>query len=216
MENLFKNKKPNFKKMKSFGFSKDNTYKTKILDGEFELCVKVLEDNSVHTELTEISTGELYTLHLIEGAKGTFIGQVREEYQKVLSEIAEKCFDSEIFKEKTTHSVIEYITEKYGDKIECLWEKFPENGIFRRKDNKKWYAAILTVKRDRLGFDSEEIAEVIDLRAAKDDVPVLIKKDNIYPGWHMNKKSWITIILDGSMPLKEICKYIDESYKLAK
>ena len=73
MENLFKNRKPNFKKLKAFGFSKDNTYKTKILDGEFELCVKVLEDNSVHTELTEIATGELYTLHLIEGAKGTFI-----------------------------------------------------------------------------------------------------------------------------------------------
>ena len=58
--------------------------------------------------------------------------------------------------------------------------------------------------------------EIIDLRASKEDVPELIKQDNIYPGWHMNKKSWITIILDGSMNTEEIVKYIDESYNLAK
>lgn len=216
MENFFKNKKPIFEKLKKFGFSKDNIFKTKILNGEFELVVKLLPDNQVQTELIEISTGELYTLHLIDGAKGTFIGQIKEEYSKTLSDISEKCFENDYFKEKTTHKIIEYITEKYNDNIEYLWEKFPENGIFRRKDNKKWYAAILTVKRDRLGFDSDEIAEVIDLRAKKEDVPELIKKENIYPGWHMNKKSWITIILDGSMPAKEIYKYIDDSYKLAK
>jgi predicted DNA-binding protein (MmcQ/YjbR family) len=32
----------------------------------------------------------------------------------------------------------------------------------------------------------------------------------------MNKKHWFTVVLDGSVPIKEIYKYIDISYELAK
>ena len=80
----------------------------------------------------------------------------------------------------------------------------------------KWYLAILTVGKNRLGFDSDESVEVIDLRADKDALPELIKQDNIFPGYHMNKKHWISILLDGSADINEIYRYIDESYILAK
>ncbi len=38
----------------------------------------------------------------------------------------------------------------------------------------------------------------------------------IIPGYHMNKKHWNTIILDGSVPRKEIERMIGESYDLVK
>ena len=38
----------------------------------------------------------------------------------------------------------------------------------------------------------------------------------IRPGWHMNKKNWYTIILDGRIQTEEVCTRIDESYRLAK
>jgi predicted DNA-binding protein (MmcQ/YjbR family) len=38
--------------------------------------------------------------------------------------------------------------------------------------------------------------------------------DAVIPGYHMNKEHWNTIILDGSIPVLEICKMIDESYRL--
>ena len=34
------------------------------------------------------------------------------------------------------------------------------------------------------------------------------------PAYHMNKDSWITIVLDGTVPMKEICDLIDQSYFL--
>lgn len=37
----------------------------------------------------------------------------------------------------------------------------------------------------------------------------------VFPGYHMNKKSWITIILDGAMKTKRICELIDNSYALS-
>lgn len=40
------------------------------------------------------------------------------------------------------------------------------------------------------------------------------KYENIIPAYHMNKKHWNTIIMDGSVPLQEILKLIDCSYNL--
>ena len=36
----------------------------------------------------------------------------------------------------------------------------------------------------------------------------------VIPGYHMNKKHWNTVILDGSIPLKQVRAMIDDSYQL--
>ncbi len=36
----------------------------------------------------------------------------------------------------------------------------------------------------------------------------------ILPGYHMNKKHWNTIVVDGSVPSKQLKEWIDESYDL--
>ena len=39
---------------------------------------------------------------------------------------------------------------------------------------------------------------------------------SVIPGYHMNKKHWNTILLDGSVPDKEVFRWIDHSYELVK
>ena len=36
----------------------------------------------------------------------------------------------------------------------------------------------------------------------------------VQPGYHMNKKHWNTVVLDGSIPLDEVREMIDHSYDL--
>ncbi|MCM2679402.1 MmcQ/YjbR family DNA-binding protein [Echinimonas agarilytica] len=38
--------------------------------------------------------------------------------------------------------------------------------------------------------------------------------EGILPGYHMNKKHWITIYFDGSVPNNEVLRLIDNSYAL--
>ncbi|MCR9277650.1 MAG: MmcQ/YjbR family DNA-binding protein [Pseudomonadaceae bacterium] len=38
--------------------------------------------------------------------------------------------------------------------------------------------------------------------------------DGVIPGYHMNKRHWNTVILDGSVPSSEIAMMIDHSYAL--
>ncbi|PIE33795.1 MmcQ-like protein [candidate division KSB3 bacterium] len=38
--------------------------------------------------------------------------------------------------------------------------------------------------------------------------------ESVIPGYHFNKKHWNTIILDGSVPEREVLQWIDDSYTL--
>ena len=38
--------------------------------------------------------------------------------------------------------------------------------------------------------------------------------DGVLPGYHMNKKHWNTILMDGSIPDKQALQWIDDSYQL--
>jgi len=40
------------------------------------------------------------------------------------------------------------------------------------------------------------------------------KYDAVQPGYHMNKKHWITILIDGSVPDRQLKAWIDTSYDL--
>ena len=39
--------------------------------------------------------------------------------------------------------------------------------------------------------------------------------DSVLPGFHMNKKHWNTVIVDGRLSSKLILEMVDDSYKLA-
>jgi predicted DNA-binding protein (MmcQ/YjbR family) len=40
------------------------------------------------------------------------------------------------------------------------------------------------------------------------------RHSSVIPGYHMNKKHWNTVLLDGSVPDKEVFSWIDHSYDL--
>ncbi len=215
---MFENKKVNFDKLVQYGFACVHgkyIYKTELLDGEFCLTVCVTNKGDVGTEVVEVSTGELYTLHLIEGANGSFVGKIREEYETVLQDIEEKCFELDVFKSPYTRQVIDFARKEYGDEPEYLWEKFPDNAVLRRKDTSKWYAAILTVKREKLGLEGDGKVEVIDIRMNPQEQESLVDNKTYFAGYHMNKKHWLTIVLDGSVGIEEIYSRIRTSYSLA-
>jgi predicted DNA-binding protein (MmcQ/YjbR family) len=38
--------------------------------------------------------------------------------------------------------------------------------------------------------------------------------NTVLPGYHLNKKYWNTIVIDGTIPDKLLCEWIDDSYDL--
>ena len=218
VKSVFKYKKAAGDKLEKYGFAKEGgslVYRTNICENSMRLTVKV-DDGRVQTEVWDLDTDEPYTLFLVDGAAGEFVGKVREEYTSVLEDISENCFEKQIFKCDYTAAIIEYARKTYGDEVEYLWEKFPDNAVLRRRDTKKWYAAILTVPYCKFGIDREGTVEVIDMRMPTDELEKTVDDRTYFRGWHMNKKHWVTMLLDGSSPLDEIIMRLDNSYELAK
>ena len=218
-ERIFKHKKPLKDKLISYGFlpsEKGFTYTCPLEKIKMELTVTVKKDGTVKTRLIDKGTEEEYVLHLVKNASGSFIGSVKEEYEKILTHIAKNCFTEEIFKFPQSKRVIAYCRNKYGDELEHLWADAPDNAILRRKDTQKWYAAILTVSRKKLYGDSDEKVEIIDLHAKTEDIENLVDFKKYFPGFHMNKKHWITVILEDTLSDEELFERIDQSYELGK
>lgn len=215
---FFHNRKANPEKLLAYGFDWDNSgycCTAEIAEGHFLLVVSISDSGEVRTQVVDKETGDEYILHRTAKATGAFVGMVKADYEAVLAEIAEKCFDPDVFKSEQAKQIIAYVREKYGDELEFLWKKFPDNAIWRRKDTNKWYAAILTVSARKLGQDSDEVMEIIDLRMKPEEIVQIVDNQTYFPGYHMNKKHWITICLDGSVPTDEICGRMDISYQLA-
>ena len=77
--------------------------------------------------------------------------------------------------------------------------------VIRHKDNKKVFAWIFE-KDDNIWINVKCNPEWRDFwrNAYK----------SVLPGWHLNKEHWNSIILDGTVPDKEIKRMIEESYDL--
>ena len=219
LKDFIKDKKIDFKKLEEFGFKlKDNSYyyHTSLLKNQFKMSVKISLDNSIFTEIIDTETNEAYVLHLLEIKRSGYSEKVYKAYSEVLEKIQKECFKDERFKANYTKEIIDYINNKYGDKLEFLWEKSPKNAVVRRKSTKKWYAAILTISKRKIGLNSYELVEIINLHNSQEEIEKLIDNKKYFPAYHMNKKHWCTICLDGTVELKEIYKLIDISYELAK
>ena len=219
LENLLKNKTVIFENLKKYGFVKNENYfiyKKNICDDQMELSVLIDEKGEIETKVYDLTEGDLYTLFLVENAMGSFVGKVKQEYEDAINDIIDKCYKNEVFKSKISKQVIGYVKTKYNRQLEFLWENFSENAIWGREDNNKWFGVMLKVPKRKLGLDSDELIEIIDLRMEENLIEKIVDNQKYFRGYHMNKKHWITICLDSSVDFNEICTRIDESYNLAK
>ena len=219
IKDFIKDKKIDLKRLKEFGFKLiDNSYyyHTFLLKNQFKMTVKINLDNSIFTEIIDTETNEPYILHLLEIKRSGYSEKVYKEYSEVLDKIKKECFEDERFKANYTKEIVAYVKNKYGDELEFLWEKSPKNAVIRRKSSNKWYVVILTISKRKLNLDSDEIIEVINFHNIAEEIKKLIDYKKYFPAYHMSKKHWCTICLDGTVELKEIYRMIDISYELAK
>ena len=159
--------------------------------------------------------GELYTLHQVESASGSFVGSVKVAHEKILHEVFANCFDEQIYSGEQALKLVEHIREKFSDEPEFLWDKFPNYAVFRRRDNRKWYAVIMVVPRNKLQLTGSAELEILNLRVEPEELNRIVDGQKYFRGWHMNKKSWMTLRLDGALSFDEIFSRVEQSYRLA-
>ena len=112
--------------------------------------------------------------------------------------------------------ILSYAKQKYNTEPEYLWERNPDCCILRHRRNRKWYAVIMLVPRATLGLVGEGEVWIMDVKATADVIENIPDSEGFLPGYHMNKRYWMSILLDGTVPLKVVKKFLDESYELTR
>ncbi|MDD3193568.1 MAG: MmcQ/YjbR family DNA-binding protein [Oscillospiraceae bacterium] len=215
IDSIFRYKTPNREKLFGYGFDEYGGRLEKqvlIMQKQFRLLVIIQPDGAISCRVIDAFFEEEYALVNAEGAQGGFVAEVRSACEQVLTDIAQQCFDTEILKAEQTKRVLAVIRSKYGVQPEFLWDKFPDCAAFRRQDNKKWFAALMAIDRSKIGLAGFGNIEIMDLKAEPQMVEKLLQQAGYYPAYHMNKKHWFTVCLDGSVSDETLFLLIESSF----
>ncbi len=198
-----------------FGFERAGEgyrYAAPMLGGELVFTCLV-QAGEVSYTVSDGATGEEYILHRVESAAGEFVGQVRRARDELLSRIAASCFAPRAVWGEAGARALAFARERYGDSPQFLWKDAPEIAVLRRQDSDKWYAVFFRIPAAKLGLERAGDVPIVDVRIAKEQpIP---QGAGYFPAYHMNKKSWLTLLLDGTLSDETVCARLEESYLLA-
>lgn len=108
-----------------------------------------------------------------------------------------------------------YITDTYGRTGEQLFGRYPEFSVFRHGESGKWFAVIMEIPEKNLGLPGDRRVTVVNLKCDTRLIAAFREEPGIFPGWHMNKAHWLSVMPEGAE--EEKLKFLLEmSYNLTK
>lgn len=106
-----------------------------------------------------------------------------------------------------------YAKKKYRVESEQLPFNREDYAIFRHADSGKWFAVFIVKQRGEFGLDGAGDAEIVSVKI-RDPLlaDMLMRQPGYLRGYPSAKWNWVSIVLDGSVPFEDVCRWLDESY----
>lgn len=197
----------------AYGFSKVGDYyilQSDIDVENFNAIVKI-DKESFEVNVIELPFNEEYTLFNVLDSKGKFVSKIRKKVNELIEDIVKNCFKSLDYRK----ILLEYVREKYGTIPEEPWED-NNHATIKTSNSKKWYGIFMSVSYKTLGLDKSGKIDILNVKLNPELIESLIDKKHFFPAYHMNKKYWITILLDSDTDVNLVKSLIDESFKLVE
>ena len=109
-----------------------------------------------------------------------------------------------------------YILNHYSTLPDYPWADTPRAAVFRHVANRKWFALVMEVPCNKLGLVGTKKLDIVNFKCDPILIASLRGETGIFPAYHMNKASWITAALDGSVSAEMIELLLDVSYELTR
>lgn len=217
-DEIFKRNSIVYDKLISYGFQKNGDkyiISKYIVNDSFRIDIEISDNGIVKGKIIDLSFNEEYTNHRIASQKGEFVHMIREEFERFLIDIRDHCTTKNYFISNQANRISHFIIQTYGDTPEFVWDKFPGYGIFRNPNNNKWYGLIMNIDKSKIDTGNEEV-EILNIKLDENEINTLLERKGFYKAYHMNKKNWITIILDDTIEDTEIISYIQKSHQFTE
>ena len=198
----------------AYGFSRTEAglELKKELPGVGLYAVFVIAGKSFEVNVFDVDTDEEYLpFNVLDNITG-FVTGIREQVEDLVQEIKEKCLLNSNMKLR----LMEYCERKFGTEPEAPWEDSPDAYTFKTAKRNKWYALFMTIPYKSLGLVAKGTLDVVNIKLPPEKVLDLIDRVHFYPAYHMNKKHWITIVLDKEVDEPLVQQLLEESYGLVE
>lgn len=222
-EHVLAQKRWVLEKMLAFGFRQAGdgyVLERSFLDGDFKAVLSVTEKGKVAGRVIDTTTQDDYYQLRQKTATGAYVNTVRAAYERLLEEIAAACCQEVLFASDQANRLTRCILERFQVEPDFPWEKearYQAYGVFRHASNRKWFALIMRVKRAVLDKDGNPaLVDVINLKIQSEHGDALHQLPDVYPAYHMNHKTWISVVLDDTQTDAAIMKWIDDSYRFTE
>lgn len=197
----------------AYGFSKVGDYyilQSDIDMENFNVIIKIDKD-SFEANVIELPFNEEYILFNVLDSKGKFVSKIRKKVNELIKDIVKNCFTSLDYRK----ILLDYVKETYGTIPEEPWED-NNHATIKTTNTKKWYGIFMSIPYKTLGLDKSGKIDVLNVKLNPDLIENLIDKKHFFPAYHMNKKYWISIVLNSDVDLDLVKSLIDESFKLVE
>ena len=114
----------------------------------------------------------------------------------------------------TRSAVLRYAREALDTEPDCPFSGDTQTLVLRHADSGKWFALLMRVRADRLTLKRGGEVEIMNVKVDPLLTGSLRTQRGILPAYHMNKERWISVLLDGSVPLEQALALLDMSYAL--
>ena len=115
----------------------------------------------------------------------------------------------------TRQSFLEYCLDTYGTAADYPFDEDFETAVLRHTGSRKWYALVMRISRRKVGIDSDEMVDVVNLKLPLEMFGSFGAGDGVYPAYHMNKIHWISVLLpDAAEDLVEFL--VNASYEATR
>ena len=198
----------------AYGFSRTEAglEPKKELPGVGLYAVFVIAGKSFEVNVFDADTDEEYLpFNVLDNITG-FVTGIREQVEDLVQEIKEKCLLNSNMKLR----LMEYCERKFGTEPEAPWEDSPDAYTIKTAKRNKWYALFMTIPYKSLGLVAKGTLDVVNIKLPPEKVLDLIDRVHFYPAYHMNKKHWITIVLDKEVDEPLVQQLLEESYGLVE
>lgn len=88
------------------------------------------------------------------------------------------------------------IHDRFGIEPDYPFAEDFVTAVFRRKDNLKWFAIVMSVDAKKLKIGAYGELDIVNLKCTDEDREALAQTEEVLPAYHMNKKRWLSVILD--------------------
>ena len=215
-EFLFTNSKILYEKLVNLGFTKTNNSYFKEIELVDNFILKIYIDNiGIKTELIDSKSNEEYFLHKSLNATGEFNEKIKSKYDEIIEEIKESITESIKLSSENFERIKSYIFNKYEVIGENVFNE-DDSLVYRIRGGKKWFMLAMFIPLKKLISEKTENGIVLNLKHDQDDMENVIDNVHVFRVYHMNKKMWLSIIIDSTVDLETAYKLIDRSYYLVK